>query len=374
MAEEKLRDWNFSDTTHKDTQYLTHCFHPYPTKFIPQIPHRLIELYSSHHEDVVLDPFCGSGTTLVEAKLMGRPSIGIDTNPLAIMISRSKVNPVVKKQLVDFVSWLDYWKQKDLKMLQSKRNCLCETGTWFREDVLAQINLIMERMVEIRDPNTHNFVKVALSSILKGVSNARMDRIIPTLPREHVYIDRKHYDREVDNDGRTINVFARLSSRLKLMQSRLEYFLPMTGNTKAAAYLGDARKLDKIRSDLLKEGRVRLVVTSCPYWSAFDYQKIHQLSLGLFNLRRTSPEAEIGHGHFLLEMEKVYEQISKYLMKKGFFCLVIGRSKKRVNKKLAQMGSKYEMPLREKFTRKIRNHSFFVKGIKSEEILVFQRS
>jgi len=374
MAKQRFRNWNFSDITYKDTQYLTHCFHPYPAKFIPQIPHRLIELYAPGKDDKILDPFCGSGTTLVEAKLMGRLSMGIDTNPLAVMISKSKVNPIKRKQLEGFISWLDHWKQKELKTLGPQNIPFPYDSAWFREDVLGQINLLMDKIKEIQDTNTRNFVKVALSSILKGVSNARMDRIVPTLPKNPVYTDHKHYDRIVDNDRRNINVSARLSSRLRSMQSRLEHFFSIASDAKALVYLGDARKLEKIRSDFLKEGRIKLVITSPPYWSAFDYEKIHQLSLDLFNLRRTSLDAEIGRGNFLLEMERVYEQISKYLMRRGIFCLVIGRSRRGINKRLAGMGSKYEMPLRDKFTRRISNHSFFVKGIKSEEILVFQKN
>lgn len=373
MASNRLDDWNFSDITYKQTQYLTHCFHPYPAKFIPQIPHRLIEMYTQKKEDIVLDPFCGSGTTLVEAKLMGRPSIGIDTNPLAIMISKSKVNPIKKTELERNLSWLDNWKQEELKALHPHEIFFYNNRAWFREDVLGQIELILAKIEEIEDAKTRNFLKVALSSILKGVSNARMDRITPTLPKNPIYIDHKHYDRIVDNGRRSINVFSRLSSRLRLMQSRLELFLSTASSMKAVACLGDARELEKINSDFLKEGRIKLVVTSPPYWSAFDYEKIHQLSISLLNRKRSSLNAEIGGRDFLNEMGKVYEQISKHLVEGGIFCLIIGRSKRRINKRLAALGYKYGMPLHERFTRKIRNQAFFVKSIKSEEILVFQR-
>jgi site-specific DNA-methyltransferase (cytosine-N4-specific) len=373
MAVKRFSNWDFSDTTYKDTQYLTHCFHPYPAKFIPQIPHRLIGLYAPRRKDKILDPFCGSGTTLVEAKLMGRPSIGVDTNPLAIMISKSKVNPIRKEQLKKFILWLDNWTREELKTLHPRKIYFNDDRVWFQEDVLGQMDLILEKLKEISDSNTRNFVKVALSSILKGVSNARMDRIVPTLPRKSVYVDHKHYDRIVDNEKRNLNVLARLSSRLKLMHSRLGVFLATASVAKTVACLGDARELEKISSNFLREGEIKLVITSPPYWSAFNYEKIHQLSLDLFNLKRTSLEAEIGRGNFLMEMEGVYEQISKCLMERGIFCLVIGRTKSRINRQLADLGYKYDMPLRQRFTRKIRNHSFFVKNIKSEEVLVFQK-
>jgi len=79
-------EWDFKDFT---TQYLTHTFHSYPARFIPQIPLTFIKLFTTEKE-TVLDPFCGCGTTLVEAFLNNRNSIGNDFNPLAALISKVK--------------------------------------------------------------------------------------------------------------------------------------------------------------------------------------------------------------------------------------------------------------------------------------------
>ncbi|MGQ9630865.1 MAG: DNA methyltransferase, partial [bacterium] len=79
-------DWDFKDFT---TQYLTHTFHSYPARFIPQIPLSFIKLFTKENE-TVLDPMCGCGTTLVEAFLNNRNSIGNDFNPLATLITKVK--------------------------------------------------------------------------------------------------------------------------------------------------------------------------------------------------------------------------------------------------------------------------------------------
>jgi DNA modification methylase len=79
-------DWDFANFT---TQYLSHKFHSYPARFIPQIPFTFIKLFTKEN-DVVLDPMCGCGTTLVESFLNGRNSIGNDFNPLAVLISKVK--------------------------------------------------------------------------------------------------------------------------------------------------------------------------------------------------------------------------------------------------------------------------------------------
>jgi DNA modification methylase len=104
--------WSFSDKTRKDTAYITHGYHRYPAKFIPQIVSRLAEKYTKEG-DFVVDPFGGCGTTLVESKVMGRPSIAVDINPVATLITKAKATPInpqkIEKEFLIFKNKLS-WK------------------------------------------------------------------------------------------------------------------------------------------------------------------------------------------------------------------------------------------------------------------------
>ena len=90
LARLEEMDWDFASAK---TGYLTHNLHPYPAKFIPQIPNALIQELSSVGETIG-DIFCGSGTTLLEALQLKRNAVGIDANPLATVISRAKTTPL----------------------------------------------------------------------------------------------------------------------------------------------------------------------------------------------------------------------------------------------------------------------------------------
>ena len=83
-------NWDFRDAK---TNYLTHGLHPYPAKYIPQIPNALIQEFSRLGDNVG-DIFCGSGTTLVEGLMLRRNVIGLDANPLAVLISNAKTTPL----------------------------------------------------------------------------------------------------------------------------------------------------------------------------------------------------------------------------------------------------------------------------------------
>lgn len=183
-------DWNQAEA---DTQYLTHSIHRYSGKFIPQIARQAVELITEPNE-LVLDPYCGSGTTLLECSLARRRSIGVDLNPLAVLISKVKTTPIAKSELTNFVRRLKHdlkptrdsknGQQNFLYMLASQRGDRENRARqdfrwanewyvkWFKEDVRLELITIHQRIMEERREDLRNVALVAFSDVLRKSSNA----------------------------------------------------------------------------------------------------------------------------------------------------------------------------------------------------------
>lgn len=83
-------NWDFKS---QNTRYLTHGFHTYPAKMVPQIANKILNKFGQNAK-ILFDPFCGSGTTLVEGKLKNINCIGFDLNPLALLIANVKTTRI----------------------------------------------------------------------------------------------------------------------------------------------------------------------------------------------------------------------------------------------------------------------------------------
>ncbi|MGQ9629997.1 MAG: DNA methyltransferase [bacterium] len=92
--------------TRSVNQYLTHWIYPYKGKFHPQMIRALLNIIGLEQGDTVLDPFIGSGTTAVEAQLLGINCVGIDISPLCILQSK------VKTESVDVLQEIMKWKEE----------------------------------------------------------------------------------------------------------------------------------------------------------------------------------------------------------------------------------------------------------------------
>lgn len=96
----KLENAARSGRNRQATRYSVHGIHEYKGKFNPQIANALLNIFGIRKGKRVLDPFCGSGTTLVECAHRGAVGVGTDVNPLAVYIANAKLSVLAKSPSV----------------------------------------------------------------------------------------------------------------------------------------------------------------------------------------------------------------------------------------------------------------------------------
>src|SRR5579872_1464861 len=179
-------DWDFPVAK---TDYLTHRLHPYPAKFIPQIPRKLIEELSDPNETVA-DIFCGSGTTLVEALLAGRHAIGIDANPLACLVSQAKTSRLSGEDLDSLFALADRSRATaaliDIKreglfydphpfVSEATRPSSEALSFWFDDFIVEELAEILAWCKAMPTDQSRTAALVAFSSIVVAVSKQDSD-------------------------------------------------------------------------------------------------------------------------------------------------------------------------------------------------------
>jgi hypothetical protein len=166
-------------------RYGTHGIHEYRGKFFPQLVRALINIAEVPRRGVVIDPMCGSGTTLVEGVLGGYRAVGADINPLSVMITKTKcalleLSPNTLAKAYDSVrslllrpnprkgstfAHLRRLPEADQRYLQN----------WFSEDVLRDLELIVSGIALQRNAVVRDFMRLALSNTLRSVSWQKKD-------------------------------------------------------------------------------------------------------------------------------------------------------------------------------------------------------
>ncbi|MEJ5252599.1 MAG: hypothetical protein HPY54_12050 [Chthonomonadetes bacterium] len=268
--------WAFDYLKPSQTGYLTHSYHRYPAKFIPQLAQRLITTLSEPGE-WVLDPFMGSGTTLVEAKLLGRPSVGVDINPVAYLVSRAKVTPIPPGYLREKVHrLLDAIRtgEEQLSLFSeepqmpeyypepAEENVQDRIRYWFAEPVLTRLWHIHQAIEQEQDEAVLYFFRCAFSNILKPCSYWHNRSVKPT--------------RDLNKQIPDPLVLLQMQLR-KMMKGNEQYFNRLQVHhvldIPAIPYCADARALP------VEDGSISLIVTSPPYVTSYEYADLHQLTV-----------------------------------------------------------------------------------------------
>lgn len=172
---------DYLDFREEDTKEYSHVYHSYPAMMIPQLARELISLTLEHDKSIsnVIDPFMGSGTTLVEGKMKGLDVYGNDINPLSVMVSKAKTLSHDPEELQREFQVL---RQHILEMYEiyeagdyevSNYPKFARIDYWFKEPVIEKLQLIKNAILEHSNVNINLFFMVAFSETVRLVSNTR---------------------------------------------------------------------------------------------------------------------------------------------------------------------------------------------------------
>jgi site-specific DNA-methyltransferase (cytosine-N4-specific) len=303
--------WDFSDSSSGRE------LHPYPARFIPEIPAQALDLLDV--KGPVLDPFCGSGTTLVEARRRGLGSVGVDLNPIACLISRVRTQT---------------WRHEDAKVGLEHSRRLREHALaggevaalaeriprlehWFDPWASAALAGAMDYLAEIADPLWHDRVAVAVSSTIVRISRQESDTRYAAIP--------------------TAGDQTRAANEIGQAVVRVCDWLSANGATSAPqtdVYCRDARDLSNLGDDSFAAS-----VFSPPYPNAYEYWLYHKYRMYWLGFDPVAVrQAELGarphyckpngmtEVDFEAQMEDVFGHLARVLQPNAPAVVVVGDS------------------------------------------------
>ena len=246
-------------------------------RFVLSFPSHLVRDYLGtfgvDSSQRVLDPFCGTGTTLVECKQLGIPSIGIERNPMAWFASRTKLDWDVDpdtlvghaREVADQVfRKLDSPHASDLRSLPPDRFKLLLKDS-ISPLPLHKTLLLLDTLEQHRDETVYHHERLALAKeLVSGIGNLHFG--------PEVGVGR------IQHDAPVVEMWLK---RVKSMGRDLEVFRKRA-TTEATVHLADARQLE----ELLKPCSIDAVITSPPYPNEKDYTRTTRLESVLLGFVR----------------------------------------------------------------------------------------
>ncbi|MDE0096810.1 MAG: DNA methyltransferase [Gammaproteobacteria bacterium] len=275
----------------RGSERYTHYLFRYPAKFHPPIAHALIEQFSDPG-DIVLDPFCGSGTLLVEAISIGRNAIGVDIDPVAAYISRVKTMRISTTQLhrsaekildallpheksekeynslmFTDIDYEDVYTEAKAKNLYLPN--IPNIKHWFRNYVLIDLATIRREISLASIPSRHReFFWLCFGSIIRNSSNAD--------PVPVSGLEVTSYMLKLEKKGRLINPFDLFRKRIT---RSLKDWSEFQESLNCAITSVKIKHGDSTRVRRYVRTPVDVIITSPPYHNAVDYYRRHTLEM-----------------------------------------------------------------------------------------------
>ena len=262
--------------------FATHWIHWYPAKMFHRIPSVFLDTVTLPTRAVILDPFCGSGTVLLEANLRGHHSVGIDINPVARLISQVKTTPLEPEHL-----------KSQLRLLLQVTGLSYELPTpqptldyWLSQPARVGIHRLSGAIKQIVNADHRAFFLVTLSSIVRQVSQA--DPAIPPLVRlreERALAAGARYRRALRRASTitttdVYDAFAAAATMNIQRMAELHGFKIQLGNARVAEPGAEAANTG------LMAGSVDAVITSPPYCGSQKYVRSLKLELLLIGCKQ----------------------------------------------------------------------------------------
>lgn len=263
-------------TKRQSTRYSVHGIHEYKGKFNPQVVRAILNIFPTSRKGMIVDPFCGSGTTLAECSHAGRASLGIDVNPLAVFIANQKQSALkIKGSLLkrDFEYIVNCYKKKRPSV---SKNYWSEThieylNSWFDKDILGDLDRLRRSILE-SNKRSHGIFNVIVSDLLRDYSlqepaDLRIRRRRTPLPELPL-----------------IDAFISKCNKFIESISSAQHVLKDNAKSSGVAHYADFRNLPvSIKNKLIKSD-VSGFITSPPYANALPYIDTQRLSLVWLNL------------------------------------------------------------------------------------------
>jgi hypothetical protein len=245
-----------------------HGFHAYPARMHPVTAARLVRSFTEAGQ-TVLDPFCGSGTVLVEALLADRHAVGTDLNPLAVSLASLKTRPHDEAALGDLVrSAQDAAAFADARREDragATRRFPKEDVDLFEPHVLLELDGLHAGIARTRDARTREELSLVLSAILVKLSRKLGDTSERLGPRRLP-------------GGHAARLFVHKTEELASRLSAFTRALP-TPRPTARVAVDDAARLAT-----LEARSIDAILSSPPYVGTYDYVAHHALRLRWLDL------------------------------------------------------------------------------------------
>lgn len=255
-------DWTFPDA---ETQYGTHGFHKYPARMPPQIPDTVLSHLKDegvlNNDSVVYDPFCGSGTTIVEARLNGLNAMGNDINPFACLLSTAKATRVDPNEVRD--AWSDYREQmqNSIEFVAEEYSEEVDTVSverpevrdgWFPQPQLYQLGAIRDVITEVDSDygeDVSRIFRIALAETAREISYQRNGEF------------KRYRMAEEDRDKHNPDVWEEFVDSFEDKIPRVEQFYnEANSHNETSIFCDDSRDLNEI-----DDNSVDVIMTSPPY-------------------------------------------------------------------------------------------------------------